>query len=96
MRITLLQEAIAAGPFLLFGLIVGLVSIFLIFFLGAKFIKLRANVKELESGDDEKQLKEKRTQFVFLALLHNVFRSITEIVGIFTRKLVTIPAQFVH
>ena len=66
MRITLLQEAIAARPFLLFGLIVGLVSIFLIFFLGAKVIKLRANVKELESGDDEKQLKEKRTQFVFL------------------------------
>ena len=48
------------------GLIAGLIGIFLIFFLGAKVIKLRASIKELENGDDEKQLKEKRTQYVFL------------------------------
>ena len=48
------------------GLIVGLISIFLIFFLGARVIKLRASIKELENGDDEKQLKERRTQYVFL------------------------------
>ena len=66
MRIILLQEAIAAGPFILIGLIVGLISVFLIFFLAAKVIKLRAGIKELKNGDDEKQLKEKRTQFVFL------------------------------
>ena len=56
----------AAGPFLLIGLIVGLISIFLILFLGARVIKLRASIKELENGNDEKQLKEKRTQYVFL------------------------------
>ena len=61
-----MQESIAAGPFLLIGLIGGLIGIFLIFFLGAKGIKLRASIKELEKGDDEKQLKEKRTQYVFL------------------------------
>jgi hypothetical protein len=66
MRIILLQEAIAAGPFLLVGLIVGLISILLIFFLGDKVIKLRATIKELKNGDDEKQLKEKRTKYVFL------------------------------
>jgi cell division protein FtsX len=65
MRVTLLQEAMAAGPFLLIGLIVGLIGIFLIFFLGAKVIKLREVIKELANGDDVQQLKEKRTQFVF-------------------------------
>lgn len=66
MRIILLQEAIAAGPFLLIGLIVGVIVIFLIFFLGAKVIKLGTSIKELKNGDDEKQVKEKRTQYVFL------------------------------
>ncbi len=61
-----LQEAIAAGPFLLIGLIVGLICVFLIFFLGVKVIRLGAGIKELKKGDDEKQLKEKRTQYVFL------------------------------
>lgn len=65
MRLVLLQEAIAAGPFLLIGLFAGLICVFLIVFLGVKVIKLRASIKELENGDDEKQLKEKRTEFVF-------------------------------
>jgi len=66
MRVTLLQEAIAAGPFLLFGLIAGLITVLLIFVLGTKVIKLKGSIKKLENGDDEKELKEKRTKYVFL------------------------------
>ena len=65
MRLVLLQGSMASGPFLLIGLIVGLIGIILIFFLGAKVLKLRTSIKELRNGDDEKQLKEKRTEYVF-------------------------------
>ena len=61
----LLQEAIAAGTFLLIGLFAGLISIFLIVFLGSKVRKLRTIIRELKNGDDDKQLKEKRTEYVF-------------------------------
>lgn len=61
----LLQEAIVAAPFMLIALIVGLISVFLTFFLGAKVRKLKASIKDLEKDDDERQVKEKRTQYVF-------------------------------
>jgi len=61
----LLQEAIATGTFLLIGLFAGLISIFLIVFLGSKVRKLRTIIRELKNGDDDKQLKEKRTEYVF-------------------------------
>jgi len=69
----------------LIGLIVGLISIFLIFFLGARVIKLRTSIKELENGDDEKQLKEKRTQYVFLLsiILFLAIGLITMIVSVY-------------
>jgi hypothetical protein len=76
-----LQEAIAAGPFLLVALLVGLVSILSALFLIAKVIKLRAEIKRLKNGSNERQLKEKRTQyFFFLSII--VFLTVAVIVMI--------------
>ena len=52
MRIILLQEAMAAGPLMLIGLLVGLTGIILIFFLGGKITKLRSSIRVLEKTDD--------------------------------------------
>ncbi len=83
MKIILLQEAIAAGPFLLIGLIVSLLIVGLIFFLGSKVLEVKRSIKTAQENNDEKQLKQKRTKYVFFLLV--IFTLAVWIIGIIVK-----------